>query len=287
MNNIYKNILLFPLNVLYKISPATELKILFFLKHGYKLNLKDPKTYSEKLQWVKLYEDKSLMSICADKYLVRDYVKKKGLENILNTLLWSGTDPNKIPFEELPEKFVIKISNGSTLNIICKDKSKLNTNKTIKTLNKWLKFKYLECYGETFYNTYKPRILIEKYLENENGELYDYKLYCFNGKVYYVRVDIDRFTQHKTNLYDLNFNKIDCTLGHPNFNKVFTKPKKYEKMLQYAEILSKDFKHVRVDFFNVDGEIYFGEMTFTSGAGFDKILPYSFDLHMGELFNLK
>ena len=151
MNTDLKNIMLTPFNILYKINSEFELKIMFYLKQGYKLNLKNPKTYSEKLQWIKLNDKNELMPICADKYLVRQYVKDCGCGKILNDLLWQGFDANDIPFDNLPDKFVIKTTHGSTHNIICKDKNKLNRKNTIKQLNKWLKQKYLLCYGEWFY----------------------------------------------------------------------------------------------------------------------------------------
>src|SRR5690625_4737541 len=132
MNNITKNIILTPMNLLYKISPKLCLKILFRLKTGYKLNLENPTTYNEKLQWIKLYDRDPLMAKCADKYTVRDYVKAEGCEEILNDLLWEGFNPDEIPFDDLPEQFVIKVTHGSTFNIICKDKSQLDKPKTKK-----------------------------------------------------------------------------------------------------------------------------------------------------------
>ena len=156
MDNIKKNIILTPFNILYKISPKLDLKILFRLKLGYKLNLKNPRTYNEKLQWIKLYDKNPLMPKCCDKYAVREYIEEKGYGSILNNLIWEGFNPEDIPFDDLPDKFVLKVTHGSTFNIICQDKSKLDREDVIKNCKKWLKAKFLPCYGEWFYGIEKP-----------------------------------------------------------------------------------------------------------------------------------
>lgn len=283
MNNLIKNIILAPFNLLYKISPELDLKILFIIKQGYKLNLQNPQSYNEKIQWIKLNEKNDLMPKCCDKYLVRQYVESKGLKDILNEIYWQGFNPKEIPFDSLPDKFVIKATHGSTFNIICKDKSKLDKKKTIKLCQKWLKHKFLPCYGEWFYGKEKPRIIVEKYLEQkESDQLYDYKIFCFNGKAKYIRFDSDRFENHKMDVYDISWNKLEgYSMGYPNSNKEIEKPKNLDKMIEIANVFSKDFKHVRVDLYNINGEIYFGEMTFTNGSGFDKFEPRAFDYKMG------
>ncbi len=288
MDTIKKNIILFPLNILFKISPEVELKLLFRIKQGYKLNLKNPKTYNEKLQWIKIYDKNPLMAKCVDKYKVRDYVKEKECADILNELIWEGFNPKEIPFEKLPNKFVIKVTHGSTFNIICKDKNKLNIEQTIKKLNKWLKAKFIPCYGEWFYGVEKPRIIIEKYIESEDdNQLKDYKVFCFNGKPQYIRIDSDRFSNLKSDLYDEKWNYIkEEHMGHKAAGDVFKKPKCLLELLKYASKLSKPFMHARVDFYIVEEKIYFGEITFTNGAGFDKFTSNSFDLKMGNLLDL-
>ncbi|MCG5102605.1 ATP-grasp fold amidoligase family protein [Oceanobacillus alkalisoli] len=289
MDTLTKNIILTPLNLLYKVSPKLTLKILFRLKMGKKLNLNNPVTYNEKLQWIKLYDKNELMPICADKYTVRDYVKSRGCGEILNDLLWEGYNPNDIPFEDLPEQFVIKVTHGSTFNIICEDKSKLNKKDTISNLNKWLKAKFIPSYGEWFYGIVKPRIIIEKYLKDrKSNSLYDYKFFCFHGEPKLVYVDTWKDNKHSINAYDTNFNIIpNVQLGYENdLTTSIPKPDKFEEMLQYARRLSKDFLHVRVDFYEVNGEVIFGELTFTKSAGFGKIKPYSFDEKMGSWIRL-
>lgn len=183
MNQRLKKLVLFPMNILYKINPLLEIKIMFFLKNGYKLNMKKPVTYNEKIQWIKFNGFTREMINCTDKYRVRKYIKECGCEELLIPLLWEGYDPNLIPFESLPNQFVIKVTHGSGFNIICQDKSKLNEAKVKKQLSKWLKEKYLPCYGEWFYGIVKPRIIIEEYLcDRSKKGPNDYKLLCFHGE---------------------------------------------------------------------------------------------------------
>mgnify|MGYP004565796311 CR=1 FL=1 len=286
MNTVTKNIVLAPFNILYKIAPALELKLMFKLKQGYSLNLKNPKTYNEKLQWIKLYDKNEWMPKCCDKYAVREYIEKMGCSELLNTLYWHGTNPDNIPYDDLPNKFVIKVTHGSTFNIIVTDKSKLNRERTKKKLQKWLKAKFIPCYGEWFYGKISPQIIVEQYLEDGHGnDLYDYKVFCFNGKAKLVDVHCGRFGTHKRNIYDLNWNLQKVNFKYDNFDGV-EKPEVFDELIEKAELLSSTFHHARVDFFIVNKKIYFGELTFTNGAGFDRITPYEFDEKMGNWLKL-
>lgn len=286
MKTTFKNILLFPLNIIYSFNPSIALKILFRLKNGYKLNLKNPKTYNEKLQWLKINYKNQLLPRLVDKFHVRDYVNQKCPE-ILNSLIWSGFDSKDIPWASLPEKFVIKVTHGSGFNIICTNKKKIDIRNCEKKINLWLKEKFLKCYGEWFYGVEKPRIIIERFLDDGSGKPpVDYKIFCFSGKPYYIVVDTDRFQNHKRNVYDLNWKLLEgVSMDFPNDIKM-KKPEQLDLLLNYAEILSKGFPHVRVDLYIVGGKIYFGELTFTNGAGFDKISPRDFDLKLGDLLEL-
>lgn len=288
MDNLKKNIILSPFNLLYKVNPKLNLKILFFLKHRKRLNLDNPVTYSEKLQWIKLYDKNPLMPICSDKYTVRKFVADQGCAEILNELYWEGEDPKKIPFRELPEKFVIKVTHGSTFNIICTDKSKLNTNHTIKQCNKWLKAKFLPCYGEWFYGVKKPRVIVEKYIESDDGkQLKDFKVFCFNGEPEYIRVDTGRFSELKQDFYDCEWNHLpDKKMAFPGLGDVSKKPVCLEEMLEYSRLLSGPFLHARVDFYISDEKIYFGEITFTTAAGFNRFRSHEFNVEMGEKLDL-
>jgi hypothetical protein len=284
MNNTVKNVILAPMNILYKFSPTITLKILYRLKTGQKLNLESPRTFKEKLQWIKLYYKNDLLPICVDKYEVRQFIKACGCENILNKLLWDGFNAKDIPFKDLPQKFVIKVTHGQGFNIVCKDKNQLNIPKTIKKLNRWLKVKYLPCYGEWFYGIVKPRIIIEEFLNDGKNETpNDYKIYCFNGNPKMINAHVDRFTNHKSNLYDINWNVINnVSFKYLDSNLFIEKPKELDEMLEYAKKLSSKFIHVRVDFYIVNSKIYFGELTFTDGAGFDEIGPREFDEMLGD-----
>lgn len=291
MNEVTKGIVLMPFNVLYKISPALELKTLFLLKTKTKLNLDNPKSFNEKLNWLKLYDNEKankLKPYLCDKYEVREYIKEKlGSDEVLNTLYWEGYNPEDIPFDELPEQFVIKVTHGSTFNIIVKNKSELDVESAIITLNIWLKAKFIPCYGEWWYGKVKPRVIVEKYLENKDkGELVDYKVFCFNGKPKLIDVHTGRFGKHCRNVYDLEWNFLENVYFKYPHSEQIEKPKMLELLIDYAKKLSEDFTHVRVDFFIVDDKLYFSELTFANGAGFDPIEPRSFDLQMGEWIEL-
>ena len=241
MDNLLKSVILTPFNILYKVYKELELKLLFRLKCGYKLNLKNPKTYNEKIQWIKLHDLNPLMPKCCDKYAVREYVESKGCGEILNTLIWEGFNPADIPFDELPDKFVIKVTHGSTFNIICTDKSKLNREEVIRKCNKWLKAKFLEAYGEWFYGIERPRVIVEKFLDDGTGRLRDYKVYCFNGIPRYIGVDSgdDSKGTHFKDIYDTDWNLIKgYEMAYPNSGVALEKPEALVDLLKYARILS-------------------------------------------------
>ncbi|SFO48201.1 ATP-grasp fold amidoligase family protein [Anaerocolumna aminovalerica] len=288
MNRRIKKTILAPMDLLYKISPESTTKILYRLKTGRKLNLNNPRTYSEKLQWIKLHYKDKLAPRCADKYTVRKFVKQCGCEEILIKLLWQGYNPYDIPFDELPQKFVIKVTHGSGGNIICRDKCQLNIPKTIKTLKRRLNEKYLPCYGEWFYGIIKPRIIIEEYLEDEKGcSPIDYKIYCFHGNPKYIIAHVDRFTNHRSNMYDLDWNPIqNITMKEIDSSLNVERPEKLELLLDYARILSEKFIHVRVDLYLLQSKIYFGELTFTSDAGFVVIDPIEIEEKIGSWIKL-
>lgn len=294
MNKKLKNFLLMPMNLFYRLSPKNTFKLLFFLKHGRWLNLETPRTYNEKINWLKLYYRNDLMPLCADKYTVRQYVKDSGCGELLNELLWEGFDAREIPFDELPTQFVIKVTHGSGFNVICKNKADLNIHKTINMLNNWLKEKYLTCYGEWFYGIVKPRIIIENFLSEKGKIPVDYKMYCFNNiegnqGVGLTAVDIDRFTDHKRKVYDIQWKPLPNTQINIPCDTVideFKKPDQYEKMLEYAKKLVAPFPQARIDFYVINERIYFGEITLTCSAGFQKISPSEINERMGSWIKL-
>ncbi len=289
MNNYIKNIILTPFHILYKVNPVLCTKVLFRLKVKQKLDLKHPITFNQKIQWIKLYDKEPLKPKCVDKYTVRKYIKKTGCEELLNELFWEGYHPEDIPFDKLPDKYVIKVTHGQGMNIICKDTHSLDKKMVIKQLRKWMKEKYLPCYGEWFYGKVRPRVIVEKFLGNsDNEEPTDYKVFCFHGEPKLIDVHTGRFSNHKRNFYDLSWNLIrNVSIKYPcDENAAIPKPEKLEEMLGYARILSKPFIHVRVDFYIVENKVYFGELTFTNGAGFDVVKPYEFDVQLGNYIHL-
>ena len=257
----------------------------FLKKMGYSLNLDNPKTFNEKTQWIK-YNPSENMSVLADKYLVREYVKKKVGDKYLNELLGVWNNANKINFGKLPDRFVLKTNHACGSNFIANDKNKMKTSLIKKKLNGWLKINYGVTSGEEHYKKIKPLIVAEKYLEDGDGDLLDYKIFCSNGKVKYIQIDVDRFTNHTRCFYDTSWNKQEFTLGFPFFKGEVRKPKNLKEMIIVAEKLSKDFPMVRVDLYNIDGKIIFGEMTFTHGSGFEQFSPKEWDLKFGEEFDL-
>ena len=251
------------------------------------LGIKNPQTYNEKLQWIKLYDQNPLMPKCCDKYTVRSYIEKIGCADILNGLIWEGFNPEDIPFDKLPKRCVIKVTHGSTFNIICKDIKKLKREEVIQKCKRWLKAKFIPCYGEWFYGVERPRVIVEEFLDDGSGKgLIDYKVFCFNGKAKIIDVHTGRYSEHKRNVYDVNWNKREeVYLKYPH-DKWMNKPEVLDQLIAYAEKISSKFHHARVDFYIVNNRIYFGEITFTNGAGFDHIKPYEFDLEMGSYLKL-
>lgn len=266
------------------------IKIQYRLATGKSLNLHTPTRFTEKIQWYKLYYRDPLLVKCSDKYAVRDYISQKGLMDILVPLYGVYDKAEDIDFRELPDKFVLKTNNGSHTNILCDNKEKLNKQETIKTLNQWLTKRSSKLGREWSYYDIQPKIVCEKLLDKDmNNDLIDYKFFCFNGEPFYLHVITERFLPGgpKLGLYDLDFNKLpyrrpDIAL----INNEVEKPKNFERMIEIARILSKDFPHVRVDLYNIDGQIYFGELTFYSGSGYKIYVPEEFDFIVGEKFKL-
>lgn len=268
------------------------IKFQYWMKHHRVLNLKNPRRYTEKLQWYKLYYRNDLMPICVDKFRVREYIDSKGLSDILVTLYGAYDKAEDIPFNSLPDKFVLKTSNGSGTNIICRDKSKLSRNKIIEKVNRFLKQSSASAGREWAYaKGDSPKIIIEELLEDptsSDSSISDYKCLCFNGKPEYIVLDVDRFTNHKRNIYDIDWNDLHVSSDCPCIEKerIIDKPANFDRMIEIAKILCEDFPAVRVDLYNINGRIYFGELTFFPWSGYVQYTPDSFDFEMGKKFFL-
>lgn len=269
------------------------IKIQYRISTGKRLNLANPQRFTEKLQWYKLYYRNPLMTQCADKYAVRDYIKGKGYEKILVPLYGVYESSDEIDFNKLPNKFVIKTTNGSHTNIICEDKQKLDVKEAKETIDKWLNTWEGKVGREWAYYNINSKIICEKYLEKDiNGDLADYKFFCFNGKVKYMLLCKNRFSENgmKLGFFNDKFNFIDIgverySLKDKNNNRInVEKPVNFYEMKEIAEKLSEDFPHVRVDLYNLNGKIYFGELTFYDASGY---IDYGeFDIMLGNMFNL-
>ena len=255
-----------------------------------KIDLENPKTFNEKLQWLKFNDRNPLYTKLVDKYEVREYIKEKIGEKYLVPIygVWDKFD--EIDFEKLPNQFVLKCTHDSGGIVICKDKSKLDLKEAKKKINKALKRNFFYIGREWPYKNVKPRIIAEEYLQEENDDdLYDYKFMCFNGKVKCSFICSGRNSKDglSVDFYDINWKKMPVERKYKNSKKEFKKPKDYEQMIALSEELSKDIPFVRVDFYEVNGKIYFGELTFYPGSGFEKFNPQKYDELLGSWLELK
>lgn len=269
---------------------SDEKYIEFAFKHkiGYQLNLNAPRSYNEKLQWLKLNDIHPEYSKLVDKVEVKKHVSDKiGDKYIIKTIgVWDRIE--KIDWDNLPNQFVIKATNDSGGVVVCKDKSKLNIPEAIRKLSGTGKTNYAKYNKEYPYMDIPLRFIAEEYLEDESGyELKDYKIFCSYGKPKFLFVATGR-QQHDTrfDFYDLEFNHLPVLNGHPNADVWPTKPENFEEMLEVASKLSEDFPQIRVDLYNCNGKIYFGELTFFHWSGFTPFEPREWDFKFGEMIQL-
>ncbi len=263
------------------------LKIWYRNLKGRDLNLSDPKTFSEKIQWLKIFDVTPDKIRLCDKYLVRDEVSKKVGGEYLVPLLGVWNKAEEIDFQKLPDSFVLKTNHSSGWNIVVTDKSKLNIGKAVKKLNRWMNTDFACFMGyEMQYREVERKIIAEEYIGDGVNELDDYKVMCFHGKPHVIWVDRGRHTDHRRNLYDRNWNMLPVTMLVPNLDTPLPAPKNLDKMWEIAEILSQGFICARIDFFEVKGKLYFGEITFTSGSGLSDFDPPETNRQWGDLMTL-
>lgn len=230
------------------------------------------------------------MQHCVDKYQVREYVRNKGFEHSLVKLIAKYDSIESVDWDMLPEKFVIKTTNGGGgLNVvICEDKKKLD----IESLRETLHCKTINSRTggrEWAYYGLKPGIVIEKLLVNEENPkagINDYKIFCYGGKAKYIIVDVDRYIGHKRNFYDTNWKNLHIVSDCPASDKEIERPENFNEMIKIAEKLSEDFPYVRVDLYNISGKIFFGELTFYPWSGYVQFEPDEFDYELGKMFIL-
>lgn len=280
IKNIYRKIIkLLPLKV--------GIYIDYIRTHRKFPNLKNPITFSEKMQYIKVNGYLEKYKDLVDKYIVRDYVENKIGKKYLNELIGVYVDINDFKLESLPDKFVLKLNNGSGFNFICKDKELIDEKKLKKTLKSWLKKDFYKENKEIQYKDINNKIICENYLEDDSGELRDYKFFCFNGRVDFIQVDNNRFTRHRQNMYDINWNIKELNFGYTNSEFIDKKPEKISEMIEIAEILSEDIPFVRIDLYYVNEKIYFGEFTFTPQNGLVDFKPIYEDQRISNMIDLE
>jgi hypothetical protein len=263
------------------------LKINFKKNHGYPLNLDNPRSFFEKIQWIKVYGHLERFSKYVDKYAVREFVKERIGDEHLIPLIGCYDKVDDIDFNLLPDSFVMKATHGSSWNIIVKDKSQINWRSDKKKMNKWIRANYYYRHGEPNYKNLKGRILIEKYLDDQSGDLKDYKIYCSKGEPIYVLVDSDWSTNPSRDIYDMNWNKLPIKWAYENLPHPLARPKKLDEMMDICRKLSTNFAFVRVDLYYTGECIYFGELTFTPDDGMVPIFPSEYGYFFSELIDIK
>jgi hypothetical protein len=265
------------------------LKIKFFLKVKKKINIAKPKTFNEKLQWLKLYDRNPDYTKMVDKYEVRDYIKEKIGEEYLIPLLGVWDKFDDIDFSKLPDQFVLKTTHDSGGVWICKDKNNIDLNKLKKEITKHLKRNYYWGCREWPYKNVKPRIIAEKFMVDESGiEMMDYKFLCFNGDVKCSFVCLNRKSKNGLNVdfFDLNWNPLPFERHYKRSNQIIPKPFNYKKMIEISERLSINIPFIRIDFYEINLKLYIGELTFYPGSGYEEFTPEEYDYILGSWLSL-
>lgn len=258
------------------------LSVLYRYTTGRVLDWKNLTRYTEKIQWLKLYDHDDLYTLMADKYLVKGYVSSKIGEQYVIPLISVYSNPRSIDFDTLPNSFVLKCNHDGGV-IIVRDKSSADYNEIREELKKHLKRKFYYNGREWPYKNIKPCIICEEYLEDSSGELNDYKVMCFNGKAKLIQAHKGRFREHTQDYYDANWQKLQlCQLDTPNSKEVLDKPLFFDEMIRLSEHLAKGIRHVRVDWYDYNGRLLFGEFTFYDSAGFVDFYPDEWNDRVGE-----
>ena len=266
------------------------IKFLYRGHMGKKLNLKNPHSFSEKLQWLKLYDHQDIYTILVDKYAVRNYIRDKIGEEYLIPLHGKWDRVEDVDFESLPNQFVLKCNHDSGSVIACYDKSKFDIDAAKKKLKKCLSNGTYWYTREWPYKNIKPCIIAEKYMEDETyHELRDYKFFCFDGVPKAMFIATERLNPDKPtafDFFDMDFNHLPIKQGHPNADKIPDKPHNFEEMKELAKVLSEGFPHVRVDLYEINGKVYFGELTFYHFGGVEPFVPDEWDEMFGNWLKL-
>lgn len=273
-----------------KILPQkTFVKLHYNYQTGKTLDLENPKDFNEKIQWLKVYYKPSILTKLVDKYAVRSFVSERNQDQYLNDIYGVWESPEAIDFSKLPQSFVLKATHGYNMNYIVRDKNNLEETKVREIVANWLSVNHYYSAGmEWAYKDVKPRVIAEKILV-EKGKDYitDYKFFCFNGKPRFLKVDIDRGNNHSKCYYDTQWNKLPfAKKGNSVVENDLEKPNNLDEMVALTEVLAQGFPFVRVDLYNLDGNIVFGEMTFYPGDGRTEFEPDEYNRIIGDYIEL-
>lgn len=278
------------LRLIYKLSILPDvpyLKLVYRIKTGRKLNLKNPKGFNEKQNWLKLHDTHPEYTQLVDKYAVRSYISQRIGEQYLFPLLGKWDSFDSIDFSALPDRFVLKCNHDSGSVKIIKDKDKMDRSELKTFFDERLRMNSYYFGREYPYKDVKPCIIAEKYMEATNDQgINDYKFFCFNGKPEIMFVATDRATDVKFDFFDMDFTHLDIYNIHPNAGCVIEKPKAFEEMKEIASELSKGMKFVRIDLYEIDGRVYFGEFTFFHGGGFYLFSPEEWERKLGDYIDI-
>jgi TupA-like ATPgrasp len=254
---------------------------------GHKPDLSQPRSLNEKLQWLKLYDHRPLLTQITDKYAVRQYVTERVGPEVLNQLCGVWTSADAIDQDALPSQFILKATHGCGWNWICRDKRTFDWSAVQRQLNTWLNASFYSSHREWAYKNIPPRIICECLLEDENRHSpHDYKFFCFDGEPRLIQVDVDRFGDHRRNYYDLDWAKLPLLSGNPNYPGEISRPGNLDEMLFIVRRLTRGLPFCRADLYSIGNRIIFGELTLYSGAGLVKWEPESFDYLLGDYLRL-
>ena len=271
---------------IFPISDRLYLTTRYFLTYGRPLNWEHPETFTAKIQWLKLHGQALQYGKLADKAAVYEYVEAKIGSKYLNRLLGTYQRASDIPWDDLPSAFVLKATHASGWNLIVRDKSLLNRAAASQTCHRWLNTRYTDRQREPVYSNIQPRIICVEYLGDPDTELFDYKLYCFNGRVRLIHVDTERFTHHQRTFYTPEWQRLPFAYTYPVRAEDVPRPASLLEMISLAETLSGSIPFVRVDFYYIRGQIVFGEMTFYPDGGFGAFTPPEWDSTIGSYLTL-
>lgn len=251
-------------------------------------NIFNPKTLNEKILYRMIFDRRPILTQFADKYGVRQYVESRIGSEILSELYYVTQEPETIPFHTLPDRFVIKPTHGSGWIRIVTDKSTINRQEIISECRAWLAQSYYKIGRERVYKNVQPKIIVEEFIDDGNGSTpRDYKFYTYNGVPAFIHVDMDRFKKHKRDIYNTEWEKLPILLAHDNFDTPVPRPKHFEEMLKAAQLLGKGIDFVRIDFYDTDKKVYFGEITTTPGRAEECFSPPKYDSIFGERWKIR